>query len=415
VERGVEIGYRDGRDAKAAEGDFAELLVYDRALSVIERQQVEDYLQGKWFGKKSPPSQNSAVWYGGGLEGMTGLTYSKERGEFLISRTENGRDSIWRLSTASGASPVQVMQGQSMRDAQWAGANRFVYSSHLDNRAWIRLADLSGNENKQLLQLWGNGNFDWFRMTPDQKQLFLFGNISNAPAAGIRRYDLASDTWHPVISVWDYPSIQAVTAFHGPISLPGGDVTCTIYRPANFDRHKKYPLVLGDTMITDQIYGEPFMTGMAACGACVAVVERPWWPVGIEQWAQNVQGLYEELKRDPTIDTRRVYLFAASAETYYLSQMVETNPAPWRGLILLNPGALPDFSKLPLLQERPKILLDAGGEEHLEGRFKQYQTNSLNSGVVVEFYTLPGETHRTVGVNAKLKRARELMRFIFEE
>ena len=45
VERGVEIGYRDGSDAKAAEGDFAELLVYDRALSAGEREQVEDYLQ----------------------------------------------------------------------------------------------------------------------------------------------------------------------------------------------------------------------------------------------------------------------------------------------------------------------------------------------------------------------------------
>ena len=56
----------------------------------------------------------------------------------------------------------------------------------------------------------------------------------------------------------------------------------------------------------------------------MAVVERPWWTVGIEQWAQNVQGLYDHLKSDPTVDTRRVYLFAASAETRYLSQLVAT-------------------------------------------------------------------------------------------
>jgi len=157
------------------------------------------------------------------------------------------------------------------------------------------------------------------------------------------------------------------------------------------------------------------MTGMAACGACVAVVERRWWPTGIEQWAQNVQALYASLKRDPSVDTKRVYLFAASAETEYLSKMVETKPAPWRGLILLNPSQLPDFSKSPWFQSRPKILLDAGGEEHMEGRFKQYQTNALNSGVVVEFFSHPGETHRTVGVDAKLNRARELKHFIFEE
>jgi len=137
--------------------------------------------------------------------------------------------------------------------------------------------------------------------------------------------------------------------------------------------------------------------------------------VGIEQWAQNVQGLYDQLKHDPTVDTRHVYLFAASAETHYLSQMVATNPAPWRGLILLNPSRLPDFSQSPWFQSRPKILLDAGGEEHQEDHFKRYQKDALNSGVLVEFYTHPGETHRMVGTGPKLERARELKHFIFEE
>src|ERR1019366_6304947 len=99
-----------------------ELLIYDSALSPIERKQVEDYLNAKWFGKKSS-SQNPLAWYSGGLDGMTGLAFSKDTGELLISRTEAGRDSVWRLDTASGsgASATQVIQGQSVRDAQWAG------------------------------------------------------------------------------------------------------------------------------------------------------------------------------------------------------------------------------------------------------------------------------------------------------
>jgi len=58
------------------------------------------------------------------------------------------------------------------------------------------LADLAGNDKKQLLQLWGNGTYDWFKVTPDQKQVFLFGSINNAAVAGIWRNDLASDAWH---------------------------------------------------------------------------------------------------------------------------------------------------------------------------------------------------------------------------
>jgi hypothetical protein len=419
----VELGTRTVQSgeawrAAASDGDFAELLVYDRALTEPERRRVEGYLGAKYFNRQHLSPQSPLVWFDTGLPALTTLAYSRETGQFLLSSTATGVNSIWRLDTRAGpdAKPVPVVQGQSsVRDPQWAGRDHFVYASTLDTRVSLELADITGAEKKPLVQLWGSGSFDWFRMTPDQKQLFLFGNLDNEPAPGIRRYDLAAGAWHPVISVWDYPTSHAVTVVHETVGTPAGNVTRTIYRPANFNPHKKYPLVIGDTMITDPIYGEPFMTGMAACGATVAVVERPWWTVGIERWAENVQGLYEQLKHDPTVDRRRVYLFAASAETYYLGQMVATNPAPWRGLILLNPSGLPDFSQSPRFQPRPKILLDAGGEEHDDDRFKQYQLQAVNWGVLVEYHTHPGETHRMVGSGAKLERARELKHFIFEE
>jgi hypothetical protein len=416
----VELGARTvetGESWRAAgsDGGFAELLVYDRALTEPERRRVESYLEAKYFNKKLLSAQSPLVWFDPGLKGFTGLTYSKETGEFLISRTEKGRDSVWRVSPKSAGSPTEVAQAQSVRDVQWAGPNRFVHSSHLDTRHSIMLADMSGNGNKQLMQLWGSGSFDWFKLSPDHKQLFLFGNISNTPAGEIWRCDVESGQWQPVMSMSDHPFGRALQVQHETINLPGGTATVTTYRPANFDKKKKYPLVVGDTMITDPIYGEPFMTGMAACGAVVAVVERPWWTVGIEQWVPNVQGLYDQLKQDPTLDMQRVYLFAASAETHYLSQLVETNLAPWRGLILLNPGQLPDFSKTPRFQSRPRMLLDAGGQEHDEVRFKQYQKDALRFGVVSEFYTHPGETHRMVGTAPKLDRALELKHFIFEE
>ncbi len=418
----VEIGYRTatgGKNPKTAEGDFAELLVYDRALNNAERKQVEDYLSGKWFGKETLSSLSSLVWFDAGLGGLTGMAYSKETRVLLLDRTEDGRDSVWRLDTADGTNttPVQIMEGQSVRNAQWAGSDRFVYASHLDARDWIKLADLSGNDKKQLLQLWGNGSYDWFRVTPDQRHLFLFGNISNAPTAGVWRNDLASDAWHPAISVSDYPTIQAqaVVTSHNTLYVPGGQVTYTLYQPANFDKHKKYPLLMGDTTFDDPLYRESFQKSMAACGMRVAAVERPNWNAQLDQWATNVLALYRSLAGDPNVDTRRVYLFATSAETRYLSELAETKPGPWRGLILLNPSQFPDFSKLSLFQSRPKIMLDTGGEEHAENRFKKYQQDALNSGVVVEFYTYPGENHQIVASANKLERTRHLAHFIFEE
>ena len=182
--------------------------------------------------------------------------------------------------------------------------------------------------------------FEWFRVTPDGKQVFLLGSISNEPAPGLWRCDLASGDWREVRSSSDYPSpdARAVVTTHGTLTVPGGQVGYTLFRPAHFDRHKKHPMLIGDTAIDTSIYTEPFMTGVAACGAVVAVVDRPNWTPGLDQWTQNTLALYAKMKGDPTVDTRRVFVFAVSAETYYCSQMLETNPAPWRGVILLNPG-----------------------------------------------------------------------------
>ena len=420
ADKEVEIGYRDatgGQNAKAAEGDFAELLLYDRALNYDERAQVEDYLNAKWFGKKSAAPQSPVVTFDTGLDGMTGLACSLETGQLLISRTENNRDSVWRLDTASGpdAKATEVMEAPSVRDLQWVGRDKFVYASRDAGRFDLVLADLSGHEGKPLLE---RGNFDGFKVTADQKQLFLYGTISNEPTPGIWRYELASAAWRPVISGSDSPSIynRAVVTTHINLKLPGGgQVTCAIYRQANFDKKKKHPLVIGDTLVTDPIYGETFLTSMAACGATVAVVERTWWPVGIQQWPQNVQALYDKLKSDPAVDTHQVYVFAAGDETPYLGQLVDTDPAPWRGLIVTGSGQLPDFSDAPRFQLRPKILICFGELLRQGDQLDGYQQDMLPQGALVNYVVSPGETMRYVGEAAKRERIEAMERFIFEE
>ena len=58
---------------------------------------------------------------------------------------------------------------------------------------------------------------------------------------------------------------------------------------------------------------------------------------------------------------------------------------------------LPDLSKAPALQTRPKILISAGGEEHEDVRFKKFQQERLTqSGVLVKYIVHPTETHRMV-------------------
>lgn len=102
-------------------------------------------------------------------------------------------------------------------------------------------------------------------------------------------------------------------------------------------------------------------------------MERPYWYVSIEDWGTNVLNLYEIMSRNPSVDERRVYLFAARAETQYMNKLVEQNPGLWRGIILLNPSQLPDFSKSARFEPRPKILLSIEGQEDQNEHFDKYQ------------------------------------------
>ena len=96
----------------------------------------------------------------------------------------------------------------------------------------------------------------------------------------------------------------------------------------------------------------------------------------------NVQALYEKLKSDPAVDTQQVYLFAAGDEVPYLCQLVETDPAPWRGLIETGSGQLPDFSDAPRFQLRPKILICFGELLRMGDQLDEYQQDMLSQGAV---------------------------------
>jgi len=414
----VELGLRiaksgDTNQTASSDGDFAELLIYDRPLDTTEQRQVEDYLSKKWFGGRVITTQSSLVWIDPQMDGITGFTRSKSTGQLLIS-VENGPDTaLWRYDFNFGMSPLALTG--SIQNAQWVGNNEFAYIDSKSGYKELVFADISGTEKSRLFE---HGNIGWFNPASDGGKLLFSGTASNEPANGIWQYDLETGQLQSLVPYSDHPSgdVKKITPFRRSIQSPSGrSVSCIIYPPPKVDRHKKYPLVISDTWVPDAIHGPMFYSGIAACGAYVAIVERRGWYDGIGQWGENVLNLYQNLKQDPTIDFRQVYLFSASAESKYMSELVEKTPGLWKGIILVNPGQLPDFSKSPIFQRRPKILISAGGEEHRDEEFKKYQKDALKDGVMVEYIISPGETHRFVGKAAKLERAKAVERFIFEE
>jgi dipeptidyl aminopeptidase/acylaminoacyl peptidase len=422
VNKPVEIGFRsgdsEGKNAAGADGDFAELLVYNGALDAGDQKQVEKYLTAKWFGDVALSAQSPVVWFDPQMEGLTNFSYSKETGQFLLHQNENGRDTVWRFNPAAAYDSermIKIAEAGSIQDVQWLGGRDCAYISHDPNKGVV-LADSSGAENKRLFE---PGDAGGLAVTPDGGKLLVYGAVSNEPAMSYWQYDVASSQLRMVVPYADQPSpyaknIKTTRTWFKPPSGPG--FYYNAFPPANFDRHKKYPLVIGNTVLEDPVGGGGLLQpGIAACGAYVVYVSRYSWGNGLEQWETNVMSLYQSLKKEPFIDFQHVYVVGASAETTYLSRLTADYPGLWEGLILLNPSRLPDFSDTPGFREMPKILISAGSEEHEEDRLKKYQEDCLKSGVMVEYTIAPGEAHRFVGRTAKLERTRAMMHFIFEE
>ena len=420
TDKEVEIGRRSGNQGVGSDGDFAELLIYDRALTDRERQQVEDYLGRKWLGRQWLAPQNPLVWQDPQMAGLSSFSYSTKTGQFLISRSDNGQNSLWRfIPEAEGTNRMSEVPGSSLfRNPQWMGPDDFVCLSDKPGHRGVIWADGTGKEKARLF---ANGRVEYLAAAPVGNQIFALGTVSNEPSAGIWQYDLATKQLQAVVPCANSTSIYARNNFPscGNLCLPSGrKVFSFLYPPLNFDPHKKYPLVILSTTYLVRQNGEPeqqWVRGAAACGAYVLILNRDEWYAGIEQWGENVLGAYQNLIHDPTIDASRVFLAGSSAETPYVSEFIEQHPGLWRGVALIGPTGLPDFSKSPIGQHRPRLLIEESSDGRGPEFYKSFQKEALDQGSLVEVVIHPDEAHHIIGNTARLERTRNLMHFIFED
>lgn len=309
VELGLCTGARAGTVDVGSEGDFAELLIYGRALSLPEQRQVEAYLGAKWFGAMPLSPQNPLVWLDPQMEGLTSFSWSRETGRLLLTRSENGRDSIFVL-TPGNASPGRVDEtstplaadstsafpstsafslqpvalspslqpsalsgptGRYLQEAHWTGPETFACTSRDPNHSSLVLSDLNGNR-QDLLQ---RGDLKWFSLTPDRKQVLFLGNLSHEPCPGIWRYEIASSTLRPLVPGTDHPSefAKEIVSFRDFIQVDQRRrINYTIYPPANFDRRQKYPSSSATLSSPTRFTDRPCKPASRP-----AALTSPWW------------------------------------------------------------------------------------------------------------------------------------------
>jgi hypothetical protein len=341
---------------------------------------------------------------------LIGFSYSMAFGEFLFNcKDEKGQFLIrYNPKTQSTEDLGRIGDGtHEIKNVTWYNQEpAYAYRSQMEGGDVFSIKANVG-AGRDSVSVPGD-SYDYIL---NGDHLYLAGTLTNARPS-VWGYDLKSKELSNVGSSLDrslhYASIASATG--GQFTNQSGVVrNYYTWPPAHFSPRKKYPAIISQSI--GGIGGGPFSQIAPNVGYYYVCIQRPGWGEGLETWPDDVMRAREILARNPNIDTHRIYLSAASAETFYLNQLVAEKPDLWRGAILLSPSALPDLTKVQL----SSLFILAGTDDgnSLE-RLTKYQDQAAEEGVFVKLYFLGGAGHITRSIGSQRAGSQQVAEYLSE-
>lgn len=367
-------------------------------------------------------TQNAAPPFTPKKMAVTSFDYCQETGNFLLSCYGNQGSSLWRLTPGpvSDVNPGPLEAPAGAEAGRWINHGQgFAYLNPVNNN---KILVVQADNQARPLAFFEGGNVSRFTASADGGHLIVYGVASNELSQGAWDYNVRSNTLRCLIPCSEQPVqfARRMEPVKKQLVLPSGRrIYYYLHYPANFNPHKKYPLVMGN-VVHDYVYADAtpsYACALANCGAYVAIAERAGWfdKTSVEEWPGDVMGLYHYLAQDPTIDTRRVFLFGRSAETYYVVNLLKEHAEPWRGVMPLN-GGFPSLQEMATGKHVPKVLISTDG--HSSGSIEsliKYQEAARKLGVEVELSIQPDAPHDYVAIASFRERCRAMVKFVFDD
>jgi len=361
------------------------------------------------------------------LKKITRVSYSPETGRFLLNCLDsNNVATVWQLMpTGSSSENLSRIQHH---HATWGGKwiNQgdgwaYVSQSEPQHDTLVIQTNFSTAATTlikfsvDLSSYYSQGFTLSFTPAANGKRLFIPGIFNDEIVPSIWEYDMDSSSLRPVVPAPKYPLLHARDdrLLRQTMTLPSGHTTgYQIQFPPSFDRHQKrrYPV-----MIANQ-YMDAYASAFADCGVIYVTVGSGAHEVGPEeiQWESDAWEFYKYLAGTPYVDTSRIYLGAACAETGGLSKFLLTHPSPWKGIILMDFIQPPDLNVLAHSGHPPKILLSAGSQNNESVLLYNYQAEACKVGINVELSILEGTGHPYISQRSIRKRLESVMNFIYD-
>lgn len=193
-----------------------------------------------------------------------------------------------------------------------------------------------------------------YSVGPRQKKVYAYAAIGNEPL-GLWEYDISSQHLHNVVPGEGMPFVYSKTIPpEGKGVAANGDLYYYyVLTPSKLDPHKKYPMVIDEASAPEYASGSQFLANV---GIFYVSVYR--------NDMDAILAVHKDMLKNPNVDPHRIYIAGSSARTALDSELIDYNPALWRGAIFLSPVAFPAVGNNAT--KFPSIFISQGDEDSEE-------------------------------------------------
>ena len=339
---------------------------------------------------------------------LADFTYSTESGEFLLNCTDDKGQYLIRFnsSTKSSFDGGRISDPlHPVRSVMWQKGPAYAY---LANDRGTNTFFVKSDGHAEIVPLAWPGGIRTYAFR--NGTLYVAGSVGSEPA-GIYAYDAPNPDLVRIVSSLRQPlrHAQLVAPVDGVFTNESGNLASYhVWRPVNFSPHKKYPVILCQT----PYIWTPFPQIAANAGYYYAWVDRPSWWEGIDRWCADVKGLYEIMAKNPNADTGRVFLYGASAETWYCAELLSEKPCAFRGVLYFSPSVPPPLSGNQLAAMLFVVGHDEG--DTVVKRWTDYQDKAAQEGICVSLDFERGANHISRSIATERDRAEHMAQFLKE-
>jgi hypothetical protein len=338
------------------------------------------------------------------------FTYARDANEFLLNCADEAGQYLLRFRPSDKRTiNLGRISGHQdyIRNAIW-NSHGSSYAYLTNDPAGSAFCVKSGGSATPTAIPWHGGVRSF---TLSGGRLFFSGNPDDQPP-GIWEYDLNSTTFKCIVPSTSSPlknSLGRPATVGAMKNSLGEHRFYHLWTPPQVAPNQKYPVLLAQELNT----WFPYFQIAAHSGCYVAVVDRPFfhtWDGDHERtWVDDVSSLYEIMAHNPNVDTNRVYLYACSAETSYLSQLLSDRPTLAKGAILFSPSALPNPG---VLQNKRLLLVDGKADGDAPKRLSEFQDRAAGEGSASRLYFQDAAGHMPASGVTERNRAKQFAKFL---